>query len=315
MSMTSVISPRQTALSALRAVDLFCGCGGLSKGLISAGIDVAEAYDCWPQALETYVHNIGGHAVEFDLSDVDATSERISSLAPDLVVGAPPCQDFSTAGKRIEAGHANLTIAFGRILARCKPPAFLMENVPQVRLSETYKRMRQTVSAEGYTVVETVLDASWYGVPQIRRRFFAFGYLGNGDQGERFEQYLDAKKATQRLTVKQYMGGEINIEFYYRHPRNYSRRSVFSVHEPSPTVRGVNRPVPPKYAGNHLDSVPPSEVRPLTTRERGRVQTFPIEWEWDGRNRNADTELQIGNAVPVQLAERVAEAVQYTTQP
>lgn len=283
--------------------------------MISAGIDVVEAYDLWTQALETYEHNIGGHAEEFDLSDVDAASERISSIAPALIAGAPPCQDFSTAGKRVEADHANLTTAFGQVVARCQPEAFLMENVPQVRLSETYGRMRHAVVKAGYSVVETVLDASWYGVPQIRRRFFAFGFLGDSQRGERFEQHVADTKSPQRLTVKQYMGDEIDIEFYYRHPRNYSRRSVFSVHEPSPTVRGVNRPVPPKYVGNRLDSVPPSEVRALTTRERGRVQTFPTDWEWDGGNRNADTELQIGNAVPVQLATHVAEAVKYAIEP
>ncbi len=298
-----------------RAVDLFCGCGGLSTGMISAGIDVVEAYDCWSQALETYEHNIGRHAENFDLTDVDAANERITSLAPDIIAGAPPCQDFSTAGKRVEADQANLTIAFGQIVARCQPEVFLMENVPQVRNSKTYNRMRNVVSAAGYSVIETVLDASWYGVPQIRRRFFAFGYRDtNHQRGERFEKHLEAAKSSRQLTVKQYMGEEIDVEFYYRHPRNYSRRSVFSVHEPSPTIRGVNRPVPPNYLGNHLDSAPPSNVRALTTRERGRLQTFPADWKWDGGNRNADTELQIGNAVPVQLAVRVAEAIQYAIQ-
>lgn len=293
----------------LTAVDLFCGCGGLSAGLIDAGFVVEEAYDCWPRALETYERNISAHAASLDLTDVALAAERISSIDPVLLAGAPPCQDFSTAGKRVEAEQANLTTAFGQIVSLCQPPAFLMENVPQVRLSETYRLMRRTVADAGYTLVEEVLDASWFGVPQRRRRFFAFGYLGNGEGGKRFEESLDRAKSSHRLTVKQYMGDEIDIEYYYRHPRNYTRRSVFSVHEPSPTVRGVNRPVPPSYAGNYLDSAPPSQVRPLTTWERGRVQTFSREWVWDGGDRNADTELLIGNAVPVQLASRVGAAV------
>lgn len=119
--------------------------------------------------------------------------------------------------------------------------------------------------------------------------------------------------AEERLTVKDYLKDEIDIEFYYRHPRNYSRRSVFSVFEPSPTIRGVNRPVPPGYIGNHLDSSPPSEVRPLTTLERSRIQTFPIDWDWRTNNRNGSTELQLGNAVPVNLASFVAKGISDAT--
>ena len=293
----------------LTAVDLFCGCGGLSAGLMSAGINVAEAYDCWPQALATYRRNVGDHATELDLADTEAVACRIDEIAPDLVAGAPPCQDFSTAGKRIEAAQANLTTAFAAIVTACRPPAFLMENVPQARKSVAYQRMREDLSAAGYSLTEVVLDASRFGVPQLRRRFFAFGHLSNGATGERYMDSIEASRSLNRLTVKEYLGDEIDVEHYYRHPRNYNRRAVFSVNEPSPTVRGVNRPVPPNYVGNHLDSAPPGEVRPLTTRERSRIQTFPNDWSWDGGDRNADVELQIGNAVPVQLAAQIGAAI------
>ena len=292
------------------AVDLFCGCGGLSAGMLEEGIDVLAAYDHWMPALATYRRNIAPHASQMDLSDIDEAAGRISDIDPVLLAGAPPCQDFSTAGKRVEAGQANLTIAFGEIVTRCMPRAFLMENVPQVRLSASYDKMRATVTEAGYSLAEVVLDASRFGVPQRRRRFFAFGYNGRDEPVTRFSESLAIDKSKNPLTVKEYMADEIDIDYYYRHPRNYSRRSVFTVYEPSPTIRGVNRPVPPNYRGNRLDSVPPSQVRPLTTRERSRVQTFPCDWRWEGSDRNADAELQIGNAVPVQLAARVAKAVQ-----
>jgi len=293
----------------LTAIDLFSGCGGLSAGLIAAGVNVVEAYDTWPQALETYSRNVGAHAVEFDLSDTDAAIERIAACNPDLIAGSPPCQDFSTAGKRIESDRANLTISYAEIVINCKPAAFLMENVPQVRNSSVYGQMRQILTAVGYSLIELVLDASRFGVPQTRRRFFSFGYLGDGDTGDRFLKGIQSRQTPNRLTVKEYLGDEIDVDYYYRHPRNYNRRSVFSVNEPSPTVRGVNRPVPPNYAGNRLDSVSPCDVRPLTTIERGRIQTFPPNWEWAGGNRSSDTELQIGNAVPVQLAAAIGEAI------
>ena len=230
----------------LGAVDLFSGCGGLSAGLVDAGFDVAEAYDCWPQALATYRRNLGSHAIEFDLSDTASVVKRISKVGVDLIAGAPPRQDFSTAGKRIEGVQANLTSAFGQIVCECQPAAFLMENVPQVRTSITYQMMRSEVTAAGYSLVEMVLDASRFGVPQLRRRFFAFGFLGNGATGPNYAEGIKSRETPHRTTVKEFLGHEIDIEYYYRHPRNYSRRAVFSVHEPSPTVRGVNRPVPPK---------------------------------------------------------------------
>ena len=239
------------------AVDLFCGCGGLSAGLIDAGVEVEEAYDCWPKALDAYRRNVGAHAVPLDLSDTDTAVERIAEIDPVLIAGAPPCQDFSSAGKRIEAEQADLTAAFGRIVTRCRPPVFLMENVPQARLSATYRRMRAAVVEAGYSLAEEVLDASRFGVPQRRRRFFVFGSLDDSRAPGRFEWSLDWARSWHRLTVKGHMGDEIDVEHYYRHPRNYSRRSVFSVHEPSPTVRGVNRPVPPNCLDNRLNSAPP----------------------------------------------------------
>jgi len=59
--------------------------------------------------------------------------------------------------------------------------------------------------------------------------------------------YLLQNTTSKKMTVKEYLGNEIDIEYYYRHARNYSRRAIFTVHEPSPTVRGVNRPIPPNY--------------------------------------------------------------------
>lgn len=290
-----------------KAIDLFCGCGGLSAGLMESGIDVVGAFDRWDTAVATYNRNLSDHAQVLDLSKAGSAIPQVSRFSVDMIAGGPPCQDFSTAGKRIEAGQANLTMAFGSLLLKCKPDFFLMENVPPARLSQAYQRMAAQLKRSGYEIAWAVLDASLCGVPQKRRRFFAFGSL-HKQAPARWLTQVSRSLAPEPLTVKKYLGRGIRIRHYYRHPRNYSRRSVFSVHEPSPTVRGVNRPVPPNYKGNHLDRVPPAAVRPLTTRERSRIQTFPASWKWDGGDRNADAELQIGNAVPVNLARFVGRA-------
>lgn len=299
----------------LRAVDLFCGSGGFSVGLIQAGVQVLSAYDNWSDAVDTYRRNIGDHVHKFDLSDAPAAIREVAKHGADVIVGGPPCQDFSTAGKREEGHQANLTISFGQIVRACRPELFLMENVPQTRMSAAYKSMRESLESSGYQFAEHILDASYCGAPQARKRFFVFGWEGNGSEpGIRFSRWLSERQASEPLTVKDYMRKDINIKFYYRHPRNYSRRAVFTVHEPSPTIRGVNRPVPPNYQRNHLDSADPSTVRPLTTWERSRIQTFSRDWDWNAGDRNASAELQIGNAVPVKLAEFVAKGMLHAVE-
>ena len=156
----------------LTAVDLFCGAGGLSAGFADNGVDVLAAYDNWDTAIYTYRRNLSNHAHIADLADVENISKMISEMSPDLIAGGPPCQDFSTAGKRKEGGRANLTRAFGAIVSSCKPPFFLMENVPQVRLSVVWKETKAELARSGYTLSELVIDASHCGVPQARKRFF-----------------------------------------------------------------------------------------------------------------------------------------------
>ena len=302
----------------MRAVDLFCGVGGLSKGLQDAGIEVLGAYDNWPAATETYGWNMAHPTENIDLSNVSGAVRKIKPLGIDLIAGGPPCQDFSSAGKRIEGNKATLTEAFALIVKNCKPDAAIMENVPRVRGSRAYQRAKTILAKAGYSFYERILDASLCGVPQIRKRFFMFAWrTGSLKIGERIHEHIEGSLAHERLSVADYMKDEIPIDHYYRHPRNYSRRAVFSVHEPSPTIRGVNRPVPPSYKQHRLDSCPPKDVRPLTPYERSRIQTFPKSWKWsrdDKPRSKTDTELLIGNAVPVNLSRFVGRAIVGATE-
>jgi len=158
----------------------------------------------------------------------------------------------------------------------------------------------------GYGLTEMVIDASQCGVPQTRKRFFCIGEKGadNGFMDEIIKHSLSEKK----MTVRDYMGKELDINHYYRHPRNYNRRAIFSVDEPSATIRGVSRPVPGGYRGHPLDSAGiDGQLRPLTTMERSRIQTFPKDYRWIGSK--TDVEQMIGNAVPVNLALFVARCL------
>jgi DNA (cytosine-5)-methyltransferase 1 len=98
----------------------------------------------------------------------------------------------------------------------------------------------------------------------------------------------------------------LGTEYVYRHPRSYARRAIFSIDEPCPTIRGVNRPIPTTYQAHPGDAGPASKARPLTTEERARVQTFE-NYKWSGSKTNL--EQMIGNAVPVNLACHIAKAI------
>jgi DNA (cytosine-5)-methyltransferase 1 len=110
------------------------------------------------------------------------------------------------------------------------------------------------------------------------------------------------------MTVRDYFGKNIDTNYYYRHPRNYSRRAIYSIDEASPAIRGVNRPIPKGYPGHPGDPVAVSEsVRPLTTLERSQIQTFPKDFVRAGNK--TEIEQMIGNAVPANLAKFVALAI------
>lgn len=293
----------------MRVVDLFCGGGGLSYGLEQAGHKVVAAYDWWQPALDFYNRNIPSHhAYKLDLSNVAQSVAEISRWKPEMIVGGPPCQDFSSAGKRDEnGGRASLTTAYAQIVATVKPKMLVMENVGRAIKTKVYRRALRMLKEVGYELAVAVLDASLCGVPQTRRRIVVVGGLGISvsDIIAIYRQNQSHKP----MTVRDYLGDELELDYYYRHPRSYARRGVFSVDEPSPTIRGVNRPIPLGYPGHEGDAVSISTpgLRPLTTRERSRIQTFPATWDLCGRK--SDVEQIIGNAVPCALGRFIGEAL------
>ena len=210
------------------------------------------------------------------------------------------------AGKRVEAQRAGLTESFAEIVCSVKPQYFVMENVDRAAKSNAFAKARELYKSGGYGLTEMILDASKCGVPQKRKRFFCIGIRGGGDDALR--DIIQSGINKQPTTLRDYFGDGLGFEYYYRHPRNYSRRAIFSIDEPAPTMRGVNRPVPKGYPGHPNDAcmLGPS-VRALTTAERALIQTFPPDFKWVGNK--TDTEQMIGNAVPVKLAEFVAAAL------
>lgn len=290
----------------MRIADLFAGCGGLSLGFQNAGYEIAAAYENWPVAAKCYRENFTHPVFEIDLSNAKEAIEHIRHYSPDMIIGGPPCQDFSHAGTRREGSRATLTSGYAQIVSGIKPKWFVMENVERAYASEAYAKAKEIFHNTGYGLTERILNANYCGAPQKRRRFFCIGLLGAEDNF--MGAFIDERISKEPITVRQYMGEELEIEHYYRHPRNYSRRGVFSIDEPAPTVRGVNRPVPKGYSGHPGDTVKISDsLRPLTSLERARLQTFPLHFKWNATK--TDMEQLIGNAVPVKLGEFIARSI------
>jgi DNA (cytosine-5)-methyltransferase 1 len=291
----------------MNILDLFSGCGGMSLGFMNAGFHIDAAFDYWKPAIETYRRNFAHPIIEYDLAQIESDCATLSKYAPDMIIGGPPCQDFSSAGKRDESlGRADLTIAFAEIICTMKPKWFVMENVDRAEKSIAFQKARHILQAAGYGLSTKILDASLCSVPQQRKRLFVIGEFGG--QEHALLPYLEKNLRAKPLTVREYLGKRIDVEYYYRHPRSYKRRAIFSIDEPSPTIRGVNRPIPKGYPGHAGDPVTiSSNVRPLTTHERSLIQTFPDGFQFVGTK--ADIEQMIGNAVPVKLAEYVANCI------
>jgi DNA (cytosine-5)-methyltransferase 1 len=290
------------------AVDLFCGCGGLSQGLAEAGFTVAAGIDVWKDAITVYASNHGGDghdAILHDLSDEDSTIELVSSYLPFLIAGGPPCQDFSSAGHRKEGDRADLTVKYANVVSRIRPKTFIMENVPRAQLSAAFATARDIFRGAGYGLTQIVLNAAHCGVPQLRKRLFLIGMLDEPD--DFLMPSLTAAQSAQPMTVREYVGDEITVEAYYRHPRTYQRRAIFTLDEPSATIRGINRPIPGTYRLHQNDATRDlAGVRALSFDERARIQTFPKGY-FDGVATRAAKEQMIGNAVPVNLARYVGE--------
>lgn len=287
----------------MNTIDLFAGCGGMSLGFQNAGFNLVAAFEFWDIAAKCYEENFNHPVFKSDLSNVKSAVEQIRRFSPELIIGGPPCQDFSHAGKRVESSRASLTESYAKIIENIKPQYFVMENVDRAQKSKAFEKAENIFKNAGYGLTKIVLDASKCGVPQKRKRFFCIGALGKDD--DFMKKNLESGLSQKSTTLRDYFGDTLDFEYYYRHPRNYNRRAIFSIDEPAPTIRGVNRPVPKGYPGHPNDACPISEnVRALTTLERSLIQTFPATFKWCGNK--TEMEQMIGNAVPVKLAEYVA---------
>ena len=183
-----------------RVLDMFAGCGGLSLGFLAAGFDISAAIENDPDAARSHGVNFHNGAEEHTKPrDVSTSPDVLSKdlgLGPaldafDVIVGGPPCQAFARVGRPklreidahpqafLQDERARLFLEWLRYVEACQPLAVLMENVPDVLNHGGQNIAEETCEVledKGYVCAYTLLNASFYGVPQMRERMFLVGY-------------------------------------------------------------------------------------------------------------------------------------------
>lgn len=312
----------------MRVAEVCCGAGGLSLGLKNAGFRIGRVIDSSPVVLAVYRRNLGTRSrlVKFpdryrvlnsDLADLLSLAPWIISANVDMIAGGPPCQDFSTVGNRIEGTRADLTLAFAMLIAVVRPRWLFMENVPLAAKSMAWEGARRILKRAGYGLSEQVIDASFYGVPQARRRFIVVGRL---DEEDGFlNSAIRAAASKQRMTVRDVLGDDVGVHPGRDYPasarvffmRPYAGgRGVRSIDEPSLTViRTSGNNATSSYRAHRKDIAPARDVKPLTLEQLALVQGFPSWWDWTDVKTLRDKAQMIANAAPPPLAESVGKVI------
>ncbi len=306
-----------------KIISLFSGCGGLDIGFEQHGFEPVVCVDNDPEACKTLRLNRPEWAVyEGDIRQFKPHT------SVDGVIGGPPCQGFSTAGKGDPNDARNfLWREYFRVVAEAKPRFIVLENVPGMLRPGTRAYFDELIDAFtqlGFELSFGILNAADFGVPQNRRRLVVIG-------GRGFKIPLPTPTVTKHRTVREAIADLVRAKNAPNHEPNEHaphvvkrwskleegeedpgyRRARLYADKPSSTIRAGGGFGP---KGNHLAGFHPpihySIPRQLTVREAARLQGFSDEWMFDG-SKTAQGR-QVGNAVPPPLASAIAAIIAKT---
>jgi len=322
-------------------IEVCAGAGGLSSGLIKAGMTPLLLNDNDKNCCKTLEKNHSKNVkiICGSMETIDFT-EYIGKV--DLLTGGVPCQSFSNAGLRkgLEDPRGNLMLTFGDILNKIRPSMFMIENVKGLLTHEHGKTLEKIIyklnENELYNISYKCLDASKYGVPQKRERVFIVGVLRENDSIiVEQKKFVFPTENTEKCVLK-----DVLFDVPDSPGAKYSEEKIRLYKMIPPGGCWVNLPeeLQKSYLGNSYNSgggkrgilyrlsmekpsltllcspsqkqterCHPNQERPLTVREYARIQTFDDEYEFVG-SINSQYK-QIGNAVPVLLAQRMGESI------
>ena len=327
-----------------KSIELFAGAGGLALGLEKAGIAHTLLNEIDKHAVATLKKNRPNWNVEpGDIADIDFTPYKDKI---DLLTGGFPCQAFSYAGKRrgFEDTRGTLFFEFARALKETNAPVFIIENVKGLRSHEkgkTLETMLDVLTNElDYHVYEPkVLKAIHYRVPQKRERLILVGVRKEFkdkveyNYPEPYEKIYTLKDALKKGELfatdvetsvgQSYPARKKEIldlvppgEYWRSLPieiqKEYMQKSFYLGGGKTGMARRISWDEPSltltcSPAQKQTERCHPDETRPFQVREYARIQTFPDDWIFEGSQ--SQQYKQIGNAVPVNLAEEIGYSI------
>jgi DNA (cytosine-5)-methyltransferase 1 len=306
----------------LNVIDLFCGCGGMSKGLTDAGLNIIAGIDIWDKAVQNYNKNFEHKAYCEDLTQL--SPEKFNELYNknneiiDLIVGGPPCQSFSIAGKRDKNDPRNaLFMEYVKYLDYFKPKAFIMENVigmlsKKTESSENVIDIIMENLNKNYNCIITKLYASDFEVPQNRRRVIIIGIRKDLNIIPT-EPIPIINSVNDRIPVKNILLAKEDIDKKYylsekaligiQNKKELSKQKGLGFGAQFLNFDKPSYTIPARYWKDGYDALVKyneKEIRRLTVIELKRIQTFPDEYILEGSKK--DIIMQIGNAVACKFA-------------
>ena len=306
----------------LNVIDLFCGCGGMSKGLTDAGLNVIAGIDIWDKAVESYNKNYNHKAYCEDLTQL--SPEKFNEYynkdnkTIDIIVGGPPCQSFSIAGKRDKNDPRNaLFMEYVKYLDYFKPKAFIMENVIGMlsKKTENGENVIDIIMEQlnrNYNCIINKLYASDFEVPQNRRRVIIIGIRKDLNIFPK-EPKAIIKNIKDRIPVKSILQPkeEIDKKCYLSdralagiaNKKGASKEKGFGFGAQMLDLDKPSYTIPARYWKDGYDALVKyneKEIRRLTIIELKRIQSFPDDYIIIGSKK--DIIMQIGNAVACKFA-------------
>ena len=204
-----------------KVLSVFSGAGGLDFGFYKSGFEIVFANDIYADAVETYKLNIGTHIVCDDIKNIYNKILKFSGNV-DVIIGGPPCQGFSVAGKMDpEDKRSQMIWEYVNIIELIRPKIFIMENVKALGTLSKWGAVRNKVLVKlrrlGYSTSFIVLNSSDYGVPQSRERVIFVGFYNNLSNIPDLEKILapfkeKAKTVREVLSVLDVAGTGNNTE-------------------------------------------------------------------------------------------------------
>lgn len=329
----------------LTAIDLFCGCGGLTQGLKKAGFKVLGAIDNDPLAVATYSANHPEvHIWKYDIKNLSVASLKkklgLRKGDLDLLSGCPPCQGFSSmrtlnGSRRIRDSRNDLLFEFQRFVEGLRPKAIMMENVPGLAKNYRFKKFLKKLRELGYIGEYKILNVANYGIPQRRRRLIYMAGCTSIPFAEQAKKRKTVRDAIGRLPKAGASGDELHdlperrsykvMELIKMIPKNGGSRNDLApeyqleCHKRCKGFKDVygrmawDEVAPTITSGCFNPSkgrfLHPEEDRSITLREASLLQGFPRRYKFPKIDNKSAVALMVGNALPPPFIQRHAEII------